>query len=165
LWISVAGALQVLFLLGMALSYYAVGWYGQEIRLKTIPIDPKDYLYGDYVTLNYEVSQLKPELWNKQTDGELPQDGSVVYVLLRSDGGLYKAVQVSGSKPQAKADEAVLKGVVQSRWDDTLQIKYGIERYYIPEGTGKELEEKARDTVVKVKLAPWGQMKLEGLES
>jgi len=165
-WLAAVAGLQVLFLLVLALSYYAVGWYGQELRLKTIPIDPRDVLYGDYVTLNYEISQLKTELWNKQTEGDIPDSGTVIYVLLqKSNDNLYTAVRASRTKPKANDREVVLKGVVQYSWDESIRVKYGLERYYIPEGAGKELEKQARDMVVKVKLAPWGQVKIDGLET
>src|SRR6185437_13702730 len=82
--------LQVLFLGGIAGSYYAVGWFGDEIKLKTVPVDPRDLLYGDYVTLGYEISRLEPALW--KGGEELPKTGSRVYVLLKPVNGLYEAV-------------------------------------------------------------------------
>ena len=31
---------------------------GRKVLLKTIPVDPKDLLMGDYVILNYDISQV-----------------------------------------------------------------------------------------------------------
>lgn len=158
--------LQVLFLCGIAGSYYAVGWFGQEIRIKTAPVDPRDLLYGDYVTLSYEISQLQPELWKEQTP--VPERGSKVYVLLKPGSGnpaVYEAEGLYGSKPAAQPGEVVLQGRIDNSWDEAVRIKYGIEKYYVPEGTGKELEKQAGSMIAKVKIASWGQKKLEGLEN
>jgi uncharacterized membrane-anchored protein len=154
--------LQLLFLGGIAGSYYAVGWLGQEIKLKTVPVDPRDLLYGDYVTLGYEISQLSPAMWKGA--GELPEPGDRVYVLLKPNNGLYEAAGIYGGKPAAAPGEAVLRGRVDSSWDEQIRIAYGLEQYYVPEGTGKELEEQAKDMIVTVKVASWGQAKITGLE-
>lgn len=155
--------LQVLFLGGIATSYYAVGWFGTEIKIKTVPVDPRDFLYGDYVTLGYEISTLNPQLWRESANK--PSQGEAVYVLLKpSANGLYEATGIYRSKPNMQAGEAVLKGTVDYSWDDLLRIEYGLERYYVPEGTGKELEREARNMIVRVKIAPWGQARIDGLE-
>lgn len=61
--------LQALVLAGVAVSYYAVGWFGQDVRVRTVPVDPRDLLYGDYVTLSYDISQLDPSLWKDPAAG------------------------------------------------------------------------------------------------
>ncbi|SFK68216.1 Uncharacterized membrane-anchored protein [Paenibacillus sp. 1_12] len=155
--------LQVLFLGGIATSYYAVGWWGTEVKIKTVPVDPRDFLYGDYVTLGYEISTLNPQLWRDA--GNKPSKGEAVYVLLKpSANGLYEAAGVYRSKPSTQAGQAVLKGTVVYSWDETIRVEYGLERYYVPEGTGKELESEARNMIVIVKIAPWGQARIDGLE-
>lgn len=152
---------QILFLLGLAGSYYATDWWGEEIRLQTKPVDPRDLLYGDYVTLSYEISQLDPSLWQ---DAEQPKRGESIYVVLKPDtGGVYRPTAAYGDKPAVSAEEAVLKGRVNYSWDRAITVQYGLERFYVPEGTGQELEEAARDTIVRVKIAPWGQSRLIGL--
>lgn len=155
-------AAQILFLLAVAGSYYAVDWWGKEIRLKTVPVDPRDILYGDYVTLGYEISRLKPEIW-KESSG-LPKRGDAIYVVLKENRELYEPVAAYGSKPETGNDEVVLKGRVDYSWNEEISVKYGLEKYYVPEGTGRELERKASDMVVRVKAAPWGQAKISGLE-
>ena len=32
---------------------------GEEVILKVIPYDPRDFLRGDYVTLNYEINNIE----------------------------------------------------------------------------------------------------------
>lgn len=123
--------LQVLFLGGIATSYYAVDWFGIEIQIKTVPFDPRDLLYGDYVTLSYEISSLNPQLWKEDTDK--PKQGEPVYVVLKPAAtGLYEAVGIYSTKPSVQLGQAVLKGSIVYSWDQTIHIEYGLERYYVP---------------------------------
>lgn len=153
--------LQLLFLGGMAASYYAVDAFGTEVRLKTVPIDPRDLFYGDYVQLSYEVSALPWSLWK---GAERPEKGQTVYVIVRRQGEHDAAVGAYPEKPDVKAGETVLAARVQN-WGEAEQLRlvYGFERYYVEENTGKELEEKREQATVLVKVAPWGQTKVTGL--
>lgn len=162
LFVGMLVLLQVLFVCGLAGSYYAAGWFGVEIRLKTVPVDPRDLLYGDYVVLGYEISRLDPGLWQEKS--ELPKNGDKVHVLLKPVNGLYEAAGVYSAKPAVKPGEVVLRGTVQYSWNQSIHVNYGLEKYYVPEGTGKELEDQARNMIVTVKVAPWGQAKIESLE-
>lgn len=154
--------LQVLFLLGMAGSYYAIDKAGEEIRLKTIPVDPRDILYGDYVILQYEISNVPKELWLSE---KLPEYRDRVYVLLENDGMYHKVVAASIEKPEVGEGEVLLSGRYMYEVDaSTLAIEYGIEQYYIPENTGKDLENSSGNLEVFVKIAPWGQFKIDRLE-
>ena len=49
--------LQVLVLLGL-LGYarYPV-WFGKEVVLRTVPVDPRDLLRGNYARLRYDISE------------------------------------------------------------------------------------------------------------
>jgi uncharacterized membrane-anchored protein len=156
-------ALQVLFLLIVAGSYYGIDMYGKEVRLKTAPIDPQDFFYGDYVRLNYKISTLNPSLWKGK---EMPKPGETVHVVLQQEvDDTYKAIAVYPAAPDLEAGEIVLKGSYEYSWDEGMRILYGIERYYVPENTGKVIEDKARngDATVVLKIAPWGQMKVSNL--
>ncbi|MCP3773920.1 GDYXXLXY domain-containing protein [Paenibacillus sp. MZ04-78.2] len=155
--------LQALVLIGIALSFYAVGWFGKDIRVRTVPVDPRDLLYGDYVTLSYDISRLDPSLWKDAA--RKPESGQPVYVVLKPDvDGIAQPVAAYGSKPAAQEGEVVLKGRIDNRWGEEIFVKYGVEKYYVPEGTGESLEDKASRLIVHMKVAPWGQAKIEGLE-
>lgn len=163
-WLKVVFVvLQVLVLAGVAVSYYAVGWFGQEVKLRTVPVDPRDLLYGDYVTLSYDISRLDPSLW-KET-GKTAERGQPIYVVLKPGSDGYAVpVAAYGSRPALRAGEVALKGRVSYSWNDGIAVMYGLEKYYVPEGTGKPLEQKASRLAVRLKVAPWGQGKIEGLE-
>ncbi len=160
--------LQVLVLCYMAASQYAVEWMGQEVRLKTAPVDPRDLLYGDYVILNYEISDVGASFLKLQ-DQEQPRRGDKLWVVVKKEGNYHHLVSAHLKKPSVSEDEVILKGkidYVSEFWDpekqentriQSVRVIYGFERYYVPEGTGKELEDKRGQFDVIVKVAPWGQ--------
>jgi uncharacterized membrane-anchored protein len=150
--------LQALFLLLITASYYAIDTVGKEIRLKTVPVDPRDILYGDYVILQYEISTVPKELWKVS---EQPQYGDRVYVVLEKEGEYHKVTSVSKEKPELGAKDVLLRGRYVFDMDtDSLFIEYGIERYFVPEGTGKAIENSRGNLEAYISLAPWGQMKI-----
>jgi uncharacterized membrane-anchored protein len=157
---------QAIFLIGIALSFYAVGWYGKEIRLQTAPIDPRDLVYGDYVVLNYEISQIKATLWKGA--GKLPRQGDILYVVVRLDKrnakGTFEAVAAYDHKPSINPGEVILIGRSGYTFDDMINVKYGLETYYVPQNTGKALEEQVGQFVAKVKVASSGRAILEKIE-
>lgn len=158
--------LQVVLLIFLAISHYAVEWYGEEVYLQTAPVDPRDIFFGDYVILNYEISDIDI---SKFAGDQTPEEGDTVYVLLKKEGDYHQLVSAHLEKPSPSSDERVLKGRVEyitRDWDpiqgeshslESVHVVYGFERYYVSEGTGKELEQKRGQFDVIVKAAPWGQ--------
>lgn len=153
--------LQVLILGGIAASHYGTLFYGEKIVLKTEPVDPRDLFYGDYVILNYEISNVPLSLWKE--DGE-PDYNEKVYVLLKEKDSVHEAVSVYKEKPEVKEGEVALKAIVKGVYNQPGEIflKYGLERYYVEEGTGRAIEEEMPDKV-SVRVAPWGQVTVEEL--
>ncbi len=50
---------------------------GEEVKLKTVPYDPRSLFRGNYARLNYEISRIDPEYFS---DIERLRSGEVVYV-------------------------------------------------------------------------------------
>lgn len=162
-WIFLAVVLlQVLFLCGLAASYYAIDVFGEEIVLETAPVDPRDLFYGDYVILNYEISRID----RSHIIGDIEEAaGSTIYVVLQpAQGGVYALKQAYLKQiPDTEPGEVVLHGLVDYAFGDQVHVKYGLERYYVPEGTGREIEDLREGMKVKVHLAPWGKAKVSEL--
>lgn len=116
---------------------------GTLIKLELLPVDPRSLLQGDYVQLNYSISSL---------DGELPPGKKIRVVLRKKEQGVhefsgYYEVEGVWNQPyQAKPDDVIINGRVYG-WND---VEYGIESYFVPEGTGLEVEEKAKYALVRV---------------
>lgn len=129
---------------------------GREVMLTVIPVDPRSLFQGDYVILNYEISELDLPVASSDAFG-VP---AAVYVTLsRTASGLWERKTVALSHPgRVGADEVVLKGTAQYAWNPTpettrVRVAYGIESYFVPEGRGKALEEMVRDRKLQVLLA------------
>ena len=155
--VLLAVAAQVLFLLGVAAAGYATTAWGRTITLRTTPVDPRDLLYGDYVRLNYTISQLPSRLW-RETDHEA-RANEPVYVVLQPVADAYEATGVYAEKPTVEPRQVILRGWITNSWRHGLRIRYGLERYYVPEGLGRKLE-KRPELLVHVSIAPWGQARI-----
>ena len=121
---------------------------GQSVLLETIPVDPRDLFRGDYVILDYKISRPARWLW-QETEY---RKGETVYVTLRKNGRFWEAEAVSRARP----DDGVLfvRGTVAGTDGDALRVLYGIESYFVPEGTGTELERAAgRGLVVEAAIS------------
>ncbi|MCU4180470.1 GDYXXLXY domain-containing protein [Bosea sp. BH3] len=132
---------------------------GAEIRLRTVPIDPRDLFRGDYVVLAYPISTVEAE-----AGGERYRRGEKVYVALQRDAeGFAQAASVSREWPRASGDAVVIAGQVTTtgacalNQDGTtdcnrrrLRVTYGLESFFVPQGEGKVIEttDKARIEVV-----------------
>lgn len=116
---------------------------GREIVLEIVPVDPRSLFRGDYVILNYDISRLEVPRSEKRL-----RRGSVVYTTLqKTRDGKWKLVAAGPMRPgDVGRDQVVLKGRVRfasrvaRRGLDSATVNYGIESFFVPEGTGRELE-------------------------
>ena len=144
---------------GFVLSQEIVLRTGKEVLLKTIPVDPRDLLRGDYVILNYEIAQIprgKDIGYNK-----------TVYVNLYTDSNNIAHVKsITGLKP---SEGLYLKGKT-GRCNTSIPlfksgkcVNFGIESYFVKEGTGRKLEDDLRDgALVRVVIDKYGRSKVKG---
>ncbi|MCB2406640.1 GDYXXLXY domain-containing protein [Hymenobacter lucidus] len=161
--VTLAVAVQALFILAVAGAGYATTALGRTIVLRTTPVDPRDLLFGDYVRLTYTISQVTPQLWHGP---DAPQKGQPVYVLLQPAGRAYEATGVYATEPAATADQAILRGWVTDSWRHGIRLRYNLERYYVPEDAGQALQKAGirRALLVRVSVAPWGQARIAQVE-
>ncbi|MDR1021651.1 MAG: GDYXXLXY domain-containing protein [Synergistaceae bacterium] len=148
-WVKYAA---VAILPALALFYapivnYSVLLFGQKVLLETLPVDPTDFLRGDYVTLDYAIADIEPFITWEDDDDDDDYDkrrrGREVYVSLALDGdGIASVSAVSEERPSG----LYLKGRAKRRfWGSRVDCDYGLGAYYIPEGTGRELEDAIDD--------------------
>lgn len=118
---------------------------GTEIKLELAPVDPRSMLQGDYVILNYAITRelLKENIFAKNSER--------VLVVLRQEGDVYRYTGFYKYRGQwnlpyeEKEGDIVLRGNVRG-----YNLLFGIEQYYVPEGTGREVEESTRFAILKV---------------
>jgi len=114
--------------------------YGQIVLLECARVDPRDPLRGDYLILNYKISDVSTDLISPPMPNDL-RDGTVIYVALAQHGKFHEVVRAS-TNPITPADgEVVLRGKNAYRWEGggthpSVHLAYDLERYYVHEGTG-----------------------------
>lgn len=123
---------------------------GREIVLDVVPVDPRSLFRGDYVILNYAISRLEPAL----AEGVKGADKLFVTIGKQTDGS-WKAVAANRTQPQTTGeDQIALAARPLSRWSwmsgpNPSFVRYGIESYFVPEGTGKAIEKAVGEKRIK----------------
>jgi len=156
------------FWLILALCFVAVNekifLAGDEIRLKVRPVDPRDFLRGQYVQLKYDISSVDAE---KNTDFKSKDK---VYTVLQKEGEIYTFKEILANKP---VNGPYIKGEVKYiRWNynndkdyKTLEIKYGIESLFTKEKEAKDIEKRlAKGGIAVIKLDKSGNAKVLRVE-
>jgi uncharacterized membrane-anchored protein len=156
-----AGLIQVGLIALMVIDRASILREGQDVLLQTRPVDPRDFLRGDYVVLAYNISSVKAgDLANKPS----PDRNAVLYVKLAPNAdGFYEAVSVHQEPVPVTGREVLIRGRTQygSRcgtgtvrtFCENLQMKYGIEKYFVPEGEGLAIESSRNEGKVSVVAA------------
>jgi uncharacterized membrane-anchored protein len=134
---------------------------GREVMLPVHPLDPRDVFRGDYVTLGYDFTSIRKSGVPAQADFETLRSGSDAYVTLHPDAaGTWAVAAVTPGYPRdLPPGDVVLRGRVKSVWradsnaDAQLTLMYGIESYFVPEGTGRALEDKVREHKISAIVA------------
>jgi len=147
---------------------------GREIVLKTEPVDPRDLMRGDYVWLGYaDISSVDTGL----VSGMWPTEDTTAplwLILAPADDGTYVSSSASFSRPSAVGGEhVVLKSLpVRITVDHPAgglnsigPLSFGIERYYVPEGEGLEIEKAQNEgrTTVAVRVSADGEPQIARL--
>ncbi len=137
--------LQVVIILAIILFKLSILAGGTQVLLQIEPVDPRNPLRGDYIAFQYAISNINPSFF----DDPRIKNGDFVYVGLRQTGKYWVAKRVYKSRPpdgEIFIKGKVLNGTVQPQDDvfsfdrfsgSRVQIVYGIEEYFIPEGTGQ----------------------------
>jgi uncharacterized membrane-anchored protein len=146
---------------------------GREVVLEVIPVDPRSLFRGDYVILGYDISR-----YTLPPGSTPPQRNAPFYVTLRKGtGDSWQAVAGATEAPaQVAPDEVVIKGRVdyvplpvpdQRQEPVVVGVHYGIESFFVPEGTGRELEKMVGDKKISALIAVGsdGQPAIKGLIS
>ena len=147
--------LQVVILAGVFVNGFYPLWLGEEIRVETRPVDPRDLFRGNYARLGYDFSTLP-------ATGFRP--GDVIYLPLEQDGDLWRGLTPSHQPP---AQGLYLRGRVSGLpWGGTRRVTYGIEALFAPKEKALQLERELRDgAVAGLKVAPNGRAALVTVET
>ncbi len=151
---------QIAVLTGEYLTAVYPLWSGREIKLKTIPVDPRSYFRGNYARLRYQISTIpRTELGT----AALPRQNEIIYIHLRETaGGLFEYAGISLQKPR---DGLFIRGRVHyPHWQQgaqNLEILYGIEAWFRPMAEAATLEKALRSGgFASIKIAANGKAAL-----
>ena len=115
---------------------------GREVVLQTVPVDPRSLLQGDYAILDYEIAELPDYLLDARP-------GDIAYVLLQESPESWYAINYQRGEPVGRSV------YIQGRVDERGRLDFGIGTYFVPEGTGRIIEQ-ADDVKVVVVLDDQG---------
>jgi uncharacterized membrane-anchored protein len=167
-----AALIQIALLAAMIVDRVQVLRDGVEVTLQTRPVDPRDFLRGDYVVLGYDITQLPAGPLQNQPTGER---NPLVYVKLAPNGdGIYGALSVHASPGVVTSPEVLIRGRVThgatcgstpNVFCDRLTIRYNLESYFVPEGEGRKLEDlrNQRKLAVVAAVLPSGRAAIKRL--
>lgn len=152
---------QISFLTWVIAGRAAILRDGREIVLRVQPVDPRDLLRGDYVRLGYDISSIPASLIEHlPTDLATTKAGPIYVRINKAEDGYWRAVSASLYKPGEAAqgeDIVELRGQIAAGWslgpDAVLSVDYGIERFYLPEGEGRAIEQDMRTRSFGIKAA------------
>lgn len=158
-WFLIIGIFWLIIILGFIGFKEFTLRTGQEVLLKTQPVDPRDLFRGDYVVLNYQISNL--DLNSLQSDFKDYKNDDKVYVSLNLVDGYGVPAKISKNAPR---EGLYIKGKAASVWDSGLFVSYGIESYFVPEDKGREIEQqRGRNLDVKVSIDNFGNAVIKSL--
>lgn len=133
---------------------------GQEVVLQTVPVDPRDLFRGDYVVLRYDISRLPVCCYSV---------GDTVYVELVQKGEMWHT-RNHAHRSIAEVDTTFIRGRVtrvtqqpQGPSPQEIDVEHGIESYFVPEGTGRDIERARGKLKVRVAVDGFGNAGIMGL--
>ena len=141
---------------------------GAEVLLKTAPVDPRDFLRGDYVVLNYDISSVPVQTVSGGIPAE-PGERTLWVRLKKQEDGFWTVIESSFHELPPLPETVILRsqpfysgGLAAG---DNIRVEYGIERYYVPEGQGKPIEEARNggNVAIAVRVSPAGSSQIRGL--
>jgi len=114
---------------------------GKIILLETKRVDPRDLLRGDYLILNYKISDVPGKLFSPpvKNKNDLPPGTKIFVALAPGTNQFYEVTRASTNEFAPAANEVLLIGKrTDNGWNATnsIHVTYGIENYFVAEGTG-----------------------------
>jgi uncharacterized membrane-anchored protein len=112
---------------------------GKIVYLRTAPVDPQDAFRGDYVHLDYDISNIPSEYMRDGLKGKVKRGARIYTVLDVDENQIGQLRYATDKRPDG---ELFIRGRFNSRWEwsSSTPILYGIEAYFVEQGKGREME-------------------------
>lgn len=144
-------AVPLIILLGLTVKPLWTLTFGEEISLLTVPVDPRDLFYGDYVTLRYEIEEVQKDKLTEDLLQKLENDTSYkavkVYGKLIQKDQVFILEELTDKKPAGSPYlTGQMYGYPYLNENNTMifNVDFKLDRFFVPENTGMELEKLSR---------------------
>lgn len=155
-----AGLVPLVILLAMTVLPILTILFGEEILLQTRPYDPRDLFRGDHVVLNYEIDEVDIEKFPEELKEENAYEkyrNKKIYAVLKKEEQFYNIDYMTYEKPR---DNIYLTGRLSYFHPfqssdlkiQNIQVDYNLDKYFVPENTGTDLEEMSRQGKLAAKI-------------
>lgn len=165
----IASIFPIIILIAMTIIPLITYTKGEDILIKTKPYDPRDIFRGDYVALDYNINELDinkiPKEFSKVDDYNVEKKlrNKKIYVVLKKVGNYYEADYATFKKPKDKLFLNAKFDYIVWNWEEAqkknekekivgARIKYNLDKYFVPENSGKALEELSRKGALTAKI-------------
>ncbi len=141
-------------------------WTGQEVLLKTVPVDPRSLFRGNYARLNYEISTIDRASILEMTEKYRLRNGEIIYVMLQpGENGVHEYAGASLQKPGS--GQFIRGRTHYTGWNsEKIDVKYGIEAFFAPKEDALALEKELRTgAIAKIMLSGSGSATLKEVGS
>jgi uncharacterized membrane-anchored protein len=126
-------AAQVVLLAGFVWKSETVVHNGTEIVLKCHSFDPFDLFRGNYLRFQFDISHMSSGKVKFVSAKPFATD-DVVFVVLEKSEPQWVPVAVYDTMPKVAANQVALKGKVENAYDTNVNIHYGLEQFFYPDG-------------------------------
>ncbi len=177
-----AVVVQLVIILGLVGYYQGIVDTGDVVYLPIEPLDPTDPFRGDYVEFRIQAERVPVESFRIDTDltevrnqypigtqvwvelGPYPQDGEAYSGESGRKYSYPQRAELTKIERGVENERKWIKGVVQG-YDESnnfgysqyfLRVSYGIEQYFIPEGTGRTVDFRNKEAVAEVRIGEDG---------
>ena len=152
-----------LILIGFGSIHLVAENYGKSLYLETVPYDPVDLFRGDYVNLQYEIENLDMDLVDKSMYEKVNESGNIYYkihddagyLIYEEDSNPLKAISLVPDRPSG-SNYIKTKLFYIDEYAKKARLSIGLNRFYVPEGTGTELENLSRQGRLVVEIKKLG---------
>mgnify|MGYP000283011090 CR=1 FL=1 len=147
---------QILILGGMFVKAFYPVVVGKPIKLKVLPIDPRDLFRGNYVNLNYDFSRIDLDSVSNDLDSMTLStltygDELFIELALDATNEFYETVGIwTDISKKTNPKNIILKGTrkqnsfIRMGNNKTINISAGIESYFTKKENALDLEDKMR---------------------
>ncbi|WP_027874292.1 GDYXXLXY domain-containing protein [Spongiibacter marinus] len=137
-WLGIAILAQFALLVWQTYGWENLLHNGQSVFLRSMPVDPRDPMRGDYLRLNYAANNIPSHLYRGLAPLSSLERGDSVYTAFESVGGVAAVTSVSSEPPSSGL---FIKGrLTWSPQGERLGIAYGLGQLYRQQGRALEME-------------------------